>query len=98
MGKVNEIDNKIETENNLLILRAKDAFSNEELEKAEEKLSKKIGRKVVIIPNIFDIVSKNYNKKHCVIVAKIDTDSIVKHINETIKNINKEYTKGKSKC
>ncbi|EPZ62015.1 hypothetical protein H476_3509, partial [[Clostridium] sordellii VPI 9048] len=46
MEKVNEIDKE-----DLLLLKAKYTFSNEELEKAEKKLSNKIGKKVVIIPN-----------------------------------------------
>lgn len=37
--------------------------------------------------------------KHYVVVnLQIDNEFICKHVNEVIKNINKEYTKGKSKC
>ena len=88
MEKVNEIDKE-----DLLLLKAKYTLSNEDLEKAEEKLSNKIGKKVVIIPNIFDIGSENNNKKHCVIEVKIDTETIAKHVNEYIQKLKEESRK-----
>nr|DAU04106.1 MAG TPA: hypothetical protein [Caudoviricetes sp.] len=88
MAKVNEIDKE-----DLILLKSKYTFSNEELEKAEKKLSNKIGKKVVIIPNIFDIVSENNNKKRCVIEAKIDTEAIAKHVIEAIQKLKDDLRK-----
>lgn len=38
------------------------------------------------------------DKFHIVVNFERDNNLISKHINEAIKNINREYTKGKSKC
>lgn len=81
------------TEDDLLILKTKCSLSNEEREKSEEKLSNITGKKVVILPEIFDVASDNYNKKRCVIEVKIDTDSIVKHMNEAIQKLKDDLRK-----
>ncbi|MBS6509695.1 MAG: hypothetical protein KH369_15950 [Paraclostridium bifermentans] len=63
----------------------------------------KEGKEIYMMPGkmfeeTYEQVMCGQDKHYAVVNLQIDNEFISKHINEVIKNINKEYTKGKSKC
>ncbi|WGX77417.1 hypothetical protein QJS64_19310 (plasmid) [Paraclostridium bifermentans] len=89
----------------VVIVKARKAMDDEQIKQQEDKLTEKIGRKVVIIPREFEIIeygnqkkeAKNINDKELVVEAKIDIDTKeatnnLEHLKCVAECINKELS------